>query len=156
VPSDQAAVRHSPPFSEDGSRENGAIASSWLFAVGDCTNLGQRGQRGDLARGQSEKAKCREALFRAARRRCAYMNESAEIVKRLDSLIRLVAAGVCANKSQRDSIEILNAAGLAPKQIAEFLGTSPNTVSVTLSAMKRKAKRPAKVAEIEFDSTGSV
>lgn len=66
------------------------------------------------------------------------MTEGEQIVRRLDSLIRLVAAGVCANKSQRDSIAILNSAGLAPKEIAEFLQTTSNTVSVTLSALRRQ------------------
>jgi hypothetical protein len=73
------------------------------------------------------------------------MTEGQEIAKRLDTLIRLVAVGVCREKSQRDSIEILAKAGLAPKDIAEFLGTTPNTVSVTLSSMKRQ--KSGKVAK---------
>jgi DNA-binding NarL/FixJ family response regulator len=73
------------------------------------------------------------------------MTENQEIIRRLDSLIRLVAVGVCAEKTQRDSIEILDRAGLAPKEIAEFLGTTSNTVSVSLSAMKRQkaTRRPS-------------
>ena len=88
------------------------------------------------------------------------MTESEKIVRRLDSLIRLVAAGVCANKSQRDSIAILNAAGLTPKEIAEFLQTTPNTVSVTLSSMRKRksAKKTSTVRALPSagsDITGS-
>jgi hypothetical protein len=88
------------------------------------------------------------------------MTEGEEIVRRLDTLIRLVAVGVCAEKSQRDSIAILNSAGLAPKEIAEFLQTTPNTVSVTLSAMRRnksgkKPSAPKALAPPETDVTGS-
>jgi DNA-binding NarL/FixJ family response regulator len=88
------------------------------------------------------------------------MTEGQEIVRRLDSLIRLVAAGVCANKSQRDSIAILNSAGLTPKEIAEFLQTTSNTVSVTLSALRKqksakKASGPKALPYIQPDDTGS-
>jgi DNA-binding NarL/FixJ family response regulator len=88
------------------------------------------------------------------------VTESDDIVKRLDSLIRLVAVGVCADKSQRDSIAILNSAGLAPKEIAEFLQTTPNTVSVTLSSMRRqksgkKASAQKTLPSPKSDATGS-
>jgi DNA-binding NarL/FixJ family response regulator len=88
------------------------------------------------------------------------MTENQEIIRRLDSLIRLVAVGVCAEKTQRDSIEILDRAGLGPKEIAEFLGTTPNTVSVSLSAIKRQkaTKRPSgqkRLSAPKSDDTGS-
>jgi DNA-binding CsgD family transcriptional regulator len=86
------------------------------------------------------------------------MTENQEIIRRLDSLIRLMAVSVCAEKTQRDSIEILAKAGLAPKDIAEFLGTTPNTVSVSLSAMKRQkaTKRGSSPKRLPApESTGS-
>jgi hypothetical protein len=87
------------------------------------------------------------------------MTDSPEIARRLDTLIRLVAAGVCKDKSQRDSIAILSSAGLAPKDIADFLQTTPNTVSVTLSAMRRqkstkKVAAPKALPPSDFDVTG--
>lgn len=71
-----------------------------------------------------------------------------DVVRRLDILIRLVAVAICAEKSQKEKIQILAGAGLAPKEIADFVGTTPNTVSVSLSAMKReKAKRKGSSAK---------
>ena len=67
-----------------------------------------------------------------------------EVTRRLDTLIRLVATALCAERSQKEKISILAGAGLMPKEIAEIVGTTPNTVSVSLSAMRRKAKPQAK------------
>ena len=64
-----------------------------------------------------------------------------DVVRRLDVLIRLVAVALCAEKSQKEEIQILAGAGLAPKEIADFVGTTPNTVSVSLSTMKRDKAR---------------
>ena len=67
-----------------------------------------------------------------------------EVTRRLDTLIRLVATALCAERPQKDKIRILAGAGLAPREIAEIVGTTPNTVSVSLSGMRRKAKPRAK------------
>lgn len=64
-----------------------------------------------------------------------------DVVRRLDVLIRLVAVALCAEKSQKEKIQILAGAGLAPREIADFVGTTPNTVSVALSTMKREKAR---------------
>jgi copper homeostasis protein CutC len=73
------------------------------------------------------------------------MNASdSEVTRRLDTLIRLVATALCAERPQKEKISILAGAGLAPKEIAEIVGTTPNTVSVSLSAMRRNAKPKAK------------
>jgi len=71
-------------------------------------------------------------------------NGNDEVTRRLDTLIRLVATGLCAERPQKEKISILAGAGLAPKEIAEIVGTTPNTVSVALSAMRRKAKPKVK------------
>lgn len=80
-------------------------------------------------------------------------SQDEEVIRRLDTLIRLVAAGVCGDRTQREKISILASAGLTPKEIAEFLGTTPNTVSVALSAMRKKkiSKRPPQDAETAND-----
>jgi hypothetical protein len=71
------------------------------------------------------------------------MNTEANVLSRLDTLVRLVAAAICAGRPQKESVRILARAGLQPKDIADLLGTTPNTVSVALYEM-RKAKKPKK------------
>lgn len=61
-----------------------------------------------------------------------------EISKKIDILTRLLALSLVSEKKQKDQIFILNKIGLQPKQIAEILNTTTNTVSVTLSKMKKK------------------
>ncbi len=68
------------------------------------------------------------------------MSDPNELVNRLNILIRLVALGLCQNKGQREQISFLSSVGIAPKEIAEILGTTSNTVSVTLSGMRRVKK----------------
>lgn len=65
---------------------------------------------------------------------------SEDLGRKLDTLIRLVATAICAERPQKEKISILATAGLSTKEIAEFLGTTPNTVSVALSH-SRKEKR---------------
>ena len=60
---------------------------------------------------------------------------------KVDVLIRLVAIGICGEKTQREKIALLNSASLGPTAIAEILGTTSNTVSVALSAMRKQAKK---------------
>lgn len=70
------------------------------------------------------------------------MNEmlSQEVANKLDVLIRLVAMGLCGDKTQKEKISILDMAGLQPKVIAELLGTTSNTVSVALSGLRKERK----------------
>jgi DNA-binding CsgD family transcriptional regulator len=58
---------------------------------------------------------------------------------KLDAIIKLMVFGMTEGKSQTEQIRLLSAAGFQPKDIAETLGTTPNTVSVVLSNL-RKAK----------------
>ncbi|MEQ9567845.1 MAG: hypothetical protein RLN85_18900 [Pseudomonadales bacterium] len=71
------------------------------------------------------------------------MSNLAEVANKLETLIRLTAIGLFADKSQREKIELLGTAGLPAKEIAEILGTTPNTVSVTLSGLRKKKKKIA-------------
>ena len=63
-----------------------------------------------------------------------------EITGRLDLITRLLALNVVRDmKSQKEKILMLASFGLGPTSIAELLGTTVNTVKVTLSkARKRK------------------
>lgn len=57
---------------------------------------------------------------------------------KLDTLIRLQATSMVDRlPTQRERIAFLSKAGLGPKMIAEILGTTTNTVSVSLSKMKK-------------------
>lgn len=65
-------------------------------------------------------------------------DESVEILQRIE---RLIALSLVDGKKQEDQIRILNVAGYSPKGIAALIGTTPNNVSVRLSAIRREAKR---------------
>lgn len=71
------------------------------------------------------------------------MSTLAEVADKLDTLIRLTAIGLFGEKTQRERIELLSSAGLQPKEIADLLGTTPNTVNVALSGMRKKKRKKA-------------
>jgi DNA-binding NarL/FixJ family response regulator len=58
--------------------------------------------------------------------------------EQLEILIRLHAVALAEGRKRRDQIRLLSAAGLPPKTIAELIGTTPNTVSVELSSIRRE------------------
>ena len=59
------------------------------------------------------------------------------ICKKLDDITKLLALNYVKDiELQKDKILILSAFGFTPTQIAKILGTSSNTVSVTLSRAK--------------------
>jgi DNA-binding CsgD family transcriptional regulator len=70
-------------------------------------------------------------------------DSSEEILARLDTLIRLQALSVVSRlESSKEKIAFLGAAGMEVKQIADLLGTTANSVSVTLfKARKGKARK---------------
>lgn len=59
---------------------------------------------------------------------------------KLDMLIRLTAITLADGKKQKDQVRLLSLAGMSPKEIAVLIGTTPNTVNVALTTL-RKAKR---------------
>ncbi len=60
------------------------------------------------------------------------------IVSKLDVLIRIIALTNTKDLTSTDKISLLSQAGLAPKEIAEIIGTTQNVVNVRLSQMRRK------------------
>ena len=78
--------------------------------------------------------------------------ESEEILRsintKLDQMLRLAALQMASNMKQVQAIQTLSAAGLERKLIADLLGTTPNTVSVTLAKAKAKQK-PREIPVIE-------
>ena len=59
-------------------------------------------------------------------------------------------------EQQTRAIALLSSAGLGPKEIAETLGTTAGTVSVTLTSLKKKAQaKGAKAAAKAKAATGT-
>jgi hypothetical protein len=63
----------------------------------------------------------------------------AAIEETLNTIVKLLSLLLADGKVQREQIRTLGVAGLGRSDIAELLGTTPGTVSVELSKMKRKA-----------------
>ena len=70
------------------------------------------------------------------------MNESDSVVlaelKKMNRLLALVAVG---ERKQGEQISILSKAGFLPKEIAELIGTTSNTVRVALSVLRKASKK---------------
>lgn len=70
---------------------------------------------------------------------------TAGLEERLDRIIQLLTAIVTKDKSRKDAVLTLNAAGMSPKEIAGILGLTGNQVSVVLYGAKQAvAKAVAK------------
>jgi hypothetical protein len=62
-----------------------------------------------------------------------------EIVERLDLIIKLLAMNIMSGEgTQKDKIIQLSKIGLQPKEIANILNTTSNSVSVTLSNARKE------------------
>ena len=73
------------------------------------------------------------------------MAEDADASGALDKIARLLALSVVADRPQAEQIRVLGASGFTPSEIAGLVGTTANTVSVTLSKQKReRTARPKK------------
>jgi DNA-directed RNA polymerase specialized sigma24 family protein len=66
----------------------------------------------------------------------AQMNDE-QANQKLDRALRLLAAIATKGLSQTDQIALLDRAGFAPKEIAEIVGTTSNTVRVSLVSIRR-------------------
>lgn len=76
------------------------------------------------------------------------IDQDRQILERLDTLIRLQALSMVDRyKSTKDKILFLGGAGLTPKEIAELLNTTSNSVSVTLSKDRGKKSKSKQRAE---------
>lgn len=68
-------------------------------------------------------------------------NFKEEIIKRLDTVIKLLTLSSMKEETQIQKISLLSNAGFAPKEIADIIGTTPNTVRVALSKSKKKSSK---------------
>lgn len=68
-----------------------------------------------------------------------------EALKKLDVLIRLSALNLIREMEvQKEQIAVLSDAGFQPKQIADMLGTTSNSVRVALHGIKKEREAKAK------------
>ena len=67
---------------------------------------------------------------------------------KLDQMLRLAALQLTHNMKQVQAIQTLSAAGFERRLIASLLGTTPGTVSVTLTKAKAK-QRPREIPTID-------
>jgi DNA-binding CsgD family transcriptional regulator len=67
-----------------------------------------------------------------------------QMSRNVEVLVRLAALAAVEGKKQMEQIAILSASGLQPKEIAKLLDTTPNTVSVGLSQLRRKKRSKSK------------
>jgi DNA-directed RNA polymerase specialized sigma24 family protein len=58
------------------------------------------------------------------------------LLQKVDLLIRLTAVSAVDGKPQREQIALLSRAGFQPRDIAELLGTTANSVRVELSRQR--------------------
>jgi DNA-binding CsgD family transcriptional regulator len=68
------------------------------------------------------------------------------IRSRLDAIIRLQAATATQGKTLKEQVSLLSSSGFQPKEIADFLGKTPNHISVILHDL-RKGKKQAEEGE---------
>ncbi len=64
-----------------------------------------------------------------------------EVPNKLDTVIRLLAIKVTRGRELKDQVRFLHRAGLEPKKIADILGKTPNTIRVTLFAIRREKEK---------------
>jgi len=62
------------------------------------------------------------------------------LMRRLDSLNRLVAASAVKGLSFREAVQLLNSVGMQPREIAQVLGKTANSVRVTLFGVRKSKK----------------
>lgn len=67
-----------------------------------------------------------------------------KVLEELQRITKILASIATEGKNQREQIGILSNIGFQPKEIAKLLGTSRNTVSVTLVDIRKKSKRSTK------------
>jgi DNA-directed RNA polymerase specialized sigma24 family protein len=72
------------------------------------------------------------------------------VLAKLDNLLRVLTVSVTNGMKQTDQIALLNRVGFPPREIADLLGTTGNTVNVALSNLRKgkgkkgKGKRSSK------------
>ena len=68
------------------------------------------------------------------------MEPNDETLRELRLIRGLLSAQLTQGLLQKDAIRILHDAGMMPLEIAGTIGTTPNNVNVTLSALRKEGK----------------
>jgi hypothetical protein len=63
------------------------------------------------------------------------------LIEKLDTLIRLLSLSVISGKSLREQIKILASAKFSHREIAGIVGTTADTVKVTLYKIRKERKK---------------
>ena len=79
------------------------------------------------------------------------MANSDDVTTRSDLQTRLIAIGLVNGKPQKEQIRLLSIAGMGPKEIADLIGTTPNTVNVALSSLRKGGKMNLKTEGAKED-----
>ncbi len=72
-----------------------------------------------------------------------------DILQELKIIKKLLAQNILSGETQTKQISKLNSLGFQPKEIAEILGTTPNTVNVALSKLRKSKKNQETKETIE-------
>ena len=67
--------------------------------------------------------------------------KNSDIAQKLDRLTALIALGLIDGRPQNEQIKLLSAAGYPPKEIADVIGTTPNSIRVQLHSIRKGQKR---------------
>jgi DNA-directed RNA polymerase specialized sigma24 family protein len=60
-----------------------------------------------------------------------------QALRKLDQILRILVANATRGLKQREQIDLLDRAGFQPKEIAELLNTSSNTIRVGLVTLRK-------------------
>jgi DNA-directed RNA polymerase specialized sigma24 family protein len=63
-----------------------------------------------------------------------------DLLKELRRITKLLVLIATKDQKQKDQIRLLDSMKFQPKEIAELLGTTSNTVNVALHSMRKKGK----------------
>jgi len=63
------------------------------------------------------------------------------LLEKIDVLVRLSALNIIKDKKYTEQVELLSSVGLQPKEIADLLGKTPNSVRVTLSRLRKNKRK---------------
>lgn len=69
------------------------------------------------------------------------------IASKIDQILRILAVIATKGMNQRQQIAVLHQAGLQPREIADLLGTTGNTVRVELVALRKSKGKKSKRTE---------
>ena len=67
-----------------------------------------------------------------------------KIIEELKDIKKLLALSLTKDQSKVEQIEFLSNVGFEPKEIAEIINTTANTVRVSLSRIRKKSKNSSK------------